>query len=371
MKKILLSLGSLVSIAAPVAAVVSCGDDTSILPATQGPAPTVLDGTKQTTLKASANTALGMNANDIDSVAKIANFTVYDNGSSKNLKNVVIYNVKKTVKSITINDAHGAPQHITTDGGGRIIIGLEAPTKRTASNKIVVSTRVVVEGKESNKFFEVTDSSLMTKIGRDVLSGVFKGQLNYYTVADLAGAGAEIDNTIKFLNDVVKPKLQTLTTEILKTDIEASNLTADHKSVLKAFVDYYSADAKLAYHILNFCSAALVPSQLGMAQVAMADNPAGGKYQAVDVIAGGSTRIDDIVEGIVAKFAGEDSRFKAQYVQMSYKVDKTNHQLLPQFAASMADIPMGGRETLEYILGHASTPWTIGAAAPTPAGLAG
>ena len=371
MKKILLSLGSLVSIAAPVAAVVSCGDDTSILPATQGPAPTVLDGTKQTTLKASANSALGMNANDIDSVAKIANFTVYDNGSSKNLKNVVIYNVKKTVKSITINDAHGAPQHITTDGGGRIIIGLEAPTKRTASNKIVVSTRVVVEGKESNKFFNVTDQALMAKIGKNVLSGVYGSQFNYYTVADLAGSGTEIDKTATFLKDVIQPKLQTLTTEIFKTDIEASNLTTDHKNILKNFVDYYSSDVKLAYHIMNFSAASLVPVQLQMAQTAMANDANGNQYQAVDVIAGGWTTIDEIIEGIVEKFAGEDDRFVTATVQLSYKVDKAKHQLLPGVFATMADTPMGGRETLEYILSHGSTPWTIGPAAAMPAGLAG
>ena len=79
MKKILLSLGSLVSIAAPVAAVVSCGDN--ITPANQAEpqiAPAVLDTASQTTLKTSANTALGMLASDIDSVAKIENFTVYD-----------------------------------------------------------------------------------------------------------------------------------------------------------------------------------------------------------------------------------------------------------------------------------------------------
>ena len=182
MKKLLLGLGSIAAVVAPVASVISCGDDTAA--ADSAIVGTTLDAGKQTTLKTAANVALGMGANDIETVAKISNysFTVKESvgadfvDKSYTFKNAVIYNLKKSVTDISIDYGSGTTS-LGSNGGGQVIVGVSASSARVAgaTPKLYVLIRYGLAGLGgvNMSLNEVTDATKMTAIKENILESVF------------------------------------------------------------------------------------------------------------------------------------------------------------------------------------------------------
>ena len=182
MKKLLLGLGSVASVIAPVAAVISCGDDTAA--ADTAIVGTTLDATKQTTLKTAANTALGMNANDIESVAKITNYTFTVKESvgaefvdkSYTFKNAVIYNLKKSVTTLSIDYGSGTSS-LGTNGGGQVVVGVTASTARVAGATphlyVLMRYGLAGLGGINMSLNEVTDATKMAAIKQHIMESVF------------------------------------------------------------------------------------------------------------------------------------------------------------------------------------------------------
>ena len=194
MKKLLLGLGSIASVVAPVAAVISCGDDSKTTPGTNGTQ--ALDAAKQTTLKNNAATALGMTAADIDSVAKAATFGIEKAGQTKTLENAVIYNFKAGVTSIVVSNGAGSTSTITTDGGGQVIIGASSTALRTGTTKhYYIATKVKSGGGDMNTLEEITDTTTLAAVKKDVLEVAFAPAADTTTPAaatDLTAAGASV-----------------------------------------------------------------------------------------------------------------------------------------------------------------------------------
>ena len=180
MKKLLLGLGSIAAVVAPMAAVISCSDSTDMEWAVGTP----LETGKQTTLKAAANTALGMNSSDIDSVSKITNYTFTTTISEGakfvkktfTFKNAIIYNLKSSSTSFKINYGSGA-NNISTNGGGQIILGMSELSARAAATVphfyILMKYGLPAIGGSNKWLNEVTNSNKITAIKTSILEPVF------------------------------------------------------------------------------------------------------------------------------------------------------------------------------------------------------
>ena len=167
MKKILLTLGSIATVATPIVAVVSCGDDNKTTTN-----PNVIPTAQQATLKTAAATALGMTAANIDHVSKAASVDFTEAGNKKTLKNVVIYKIKSDVKSFTVSNGAGSTTTVTTTGGGRVMIG-SSDTALRAAKKFYIVTEVPSAAGTTTTLAEITDSTTKTAVETNIVNTVF------------------------------------------------------------------------------------------------------------------------------------------------------------------------------------------------------
>ena len=243
MKKILLTLGSIATVAAPIVAVVSCGDDNKTTTN-----PNVIPTAQQATLKTAAATALGMTAANIDHVSKAASVDFTEAGNKKTLKNVVIYKIKSDVKSFTVSNGAGSTTTVTTTGGGRVMIG-SSDTALRAAKKFYIVTEVPSAAGTTTTLAEITDSATKTAVETNIVNTVFvpapaatNAQATTATIsADAAkkiGEGLLADNRIlkgifktnsmdEFVNRLVKLSISAQK-ELGETPLFADDFTFSH-----------------------------------------------------------------------------------------------------------------------------------------------
>ena len=168
MKKILLTLGSIATVAAPIVAVVSCGDDNKTTTN-----PNAVPAAQQTTLKTAANVALGLNTSDIDNVTKAVSYDFTANGNKKTIKNAVVYKIKSDVTSFTVSNGAGATTTVATTGGGKVIVGSSDTALRTGKKFYIVTEVPTTTGTPTTTMAEVTDVAIKHVVEREIINPIF------------------------------------------------------------------------------------------------------------------------------------------------------------------------------------------------------
>ena len=168
MKKILLTLGSIATVATPIVAVVSCGDDNKTTTN-----PNAVPAAQQTTLKTAANVALGLNTSDIDNVTKAVSYDFTANGNKKTIKNAVVYKIKSDVTSFTVSNGAGATTTVATTGGGKVIVGSSDTALRTGKKFYIVTEVPTTTGTPTTTMAEVTDVAIKHVVEREIINPIF------------------------------------------------------------------------------------------------------------------------------------------------------------------------------------------------------
>ena len=177
MKKLLLGLGSIASVVAPVAAVISCGDDSiTITPGTtpgtqgtEGHVVTISDTTTTDAVKAGLNAALGLTAANVGDVVAGDNLSLSIGMSGTSSLNFAHYTKITFTAADTIQTGtSGSGANVAVEAGDSLVIGIPAAQRRAAAADL----KVVLMGKNGTNMKITVDSAKLTQLKTQVVDKV-------------------------------------------------------------------------------------------------------------------------------------------------------------------------------------------------------
>ena len=185
MKKLLLGLGSIASVVAPVAAVISCGDDskTTTTGGTQSHVVTITDTNTVNAVKAGLTTTLGLTAANIGAVAAGDNLNLSIGNTGTKSMNFAHYT---KVTFTAADDIHPGGSAVHVEAGDSLVIGTVASSRRATTSTL----KAVLMGANGTNMSITLDSAKTAALQTSVLDKVVE-----HLEASKPGAGAGAGST--------------------------------------------------------------------------------------------------------------------------------------------------------------------------------
>ena len=177
MKKLLLGLGSIASVVAPVAAVVSCGDDsttpgTNGTQGTEGHTVTISDNAVVTAVGNGLNAALGLTATNVGAVVAGDNLNLSLGTSGTKSLNFAHYTkITFTAADTITTGLTGNGATVAVNAGDSLVIGIPAAQRRTAA-PAAADLKVVLMGKNGTNMKIAVDTAKLATLKSGVLDKV-------------------------------------------------------------------------------------------------------------------------------------------------------------------------------------------------------